>query len=113
MTSAKQITLLLVTLIFSGTASAAFTDGNELQRWMVQDETQGGNYFQSGLFRGYIGGVVDVGDGILFCIPTGVTRGQYVAVVAKYIKAHPEKWNQDASALVVNAMTKAFPCPKN
>lgn len=104
----------LITAIFiaanASVAFAGFTDGNELHRWLQEDEKQNGSHFEAGLFKGYVGGVVDTGDGILFCTTSKVTRGQNSAVVAKYIKNNPEKWNQPAQNLVIEAMKAAFPC---
>lgn len=91
-------------------AIAGFTDGNELYQWLLEDEKQNGSPFQSGLFKGYIGGVVDLGDGILFCTTKGVTRGQFTAVAAKHLKNNPEKWNKAADTIVVDALKEAFPC---
>ena len=34
------------------------------------------------------------------------------AVVVKFHEAHPEKWHFNASSLVANALSEAFPCPK-
>lgn len=108
----KQIALLLFLMLSANIALGFFTDGNELYQWMVEDEKENGSRFKSGLFKGYVNGVVDIGDGILFCTPTGVTRGQFTAVAAKYLKEHPEKWNMSADGIVVDALAGAFPCKK-
>lgn len=109
-----RATSFLLLVLLSSSAYAAFTDGNELQGWLADSETAGDlSYKQSygtGIFRGYVSGVVDVGNDILFCTGGGVTRGQYTAVVIKYIKEHPEEWNLPASQLVTNGLKKAFPC---
>jgi len=102
-------------LIFvSSVVNAAFTNGNELQKWLSNSETAKDFSFDqtygTGMFRGYVSGVVDAGNGSLFCTGTGVTRGQYTAVIIKYIKENPEQWNLSASELVTNALKKAFPC---
>jgi len=98
----------------SSIANAGYTDGNELQRWLSNSETAEDFSYEkaygTGIFRGYVSGVVDVGDGRLFCTGKGVTRGQYTAVVIKYIKENPEQWNLSASELVINGLKKAFPC---
>ena len=108
----KQILLTLFLSITPITVFAGFTDGNELHEWLLEDEKENGSSFQAGLFKGYVGGVVDLGDGILFCTTTGVTRGQFSAVVAKYLKNNPEKWNKSADVIVTDAMKAAFPCKK-
>lgn len=95
-----------------GNVYAGFTNGNELQEWLSESEAANESRYHTGLFRGYVSGVVDTGNDILFCTGSGVTRGQYSAVIAKYIKNNPEKWNKSASSLVIEAMQQAFPCKK-
>jgi hypothetical protein len=41
-----------------------------------------------------------------------VTPGQIFAIVAKYLNNHPEKWNEPAVILVVEAIKEAFPQKK-
>ncbi len=108
----RKITLLTITILFCSNSHADFTTGNELQEWLSESEGGNESRYDTGLFRGYVSGVVDTGDDVLFCTTQGVNRGQYTAVVAKYIKSNPEKWNMGASLLVIEAMEKAFPCKK-
>jgi len=108
----KQVVLALLLTINASVAVAAYSDGYELYQLLLEDENPNGSAFKSGLFKGYVGGVVDLGNGILFCTTTGVTRGQFTAVVAKYLKNNPEKWNDSADSIVVDAMKEAFPCKK-
>lgn len=107
----RRILVLLVCAFASQASLADFFDGNELKEWMDEKESDGSR-FKSGLFNGYVSGVVDTGNDILFCTPEGVTAGQYTAVVIKYMKDNPEKWNQGASVLVIEALKAAFPCAK-
>ena len=106
----KKVVFILALMLPINAAVAGFTDGNQLYQWMLEDEKENGSMFQSGLFKGYIAGVVDLGDDFLFCTTVGVTRGQYTAVVAKYIKNNPEEWNKAADTIVVDALKEAFPC---
>ncbi len=46
------------------------------------------------------------------CIAVDVDPAQLTAVVNKYLAAHPELWNREASLLVRNALIQAFPCSK-
>lgn len=94
------------------TAFASFTDGNELYKWMQAYEDKNGSSFNAGLFGGYIAGVVDTGNNYMFCTTPGVSRGQNSAIVAKYLRNNPEKWNMSAASLVVEAMKESFPCKK-
>jgi hypothetical protein len=45
------------------------------------------------------------------CLPIeGVTAGQAIRIVTKYLNAHPERLHRDAHILVVEALREAFPC---
>jgi hypothetical protein len=44
------------------------------------------------------------------CIPKGVTTGQKIAVVVKYIDEHPEDMHLKFKLLVHEALLKAWPC---
>jgi hypothetical protein len=112
MNSWKAVTIALSMFATSASSWAGFFNGNKLHGWLLEKENPNGSAFEFGLFSGYVAGVVDVGDGILFCTGPGVTAGQYNAVVAKYIKNNPEKWNKSADSLVVEALKEAFPCKK-
>ena len=108
MKTVKALTLgaLLAT---SGTAWA--TNGNDLVKWIPEFES-GASTFGGGAFIGYVSGIADLGRGILFC-PTGeVTNGQNGAIVVKFLRNNPEKWNKTGSSLVVEALSRAYPkCP--
>jgi hypothetical protein len=95
-------------LIMSFSASADFFTGNNLNNYIKNTESN----FKQGLFSGYVIGVVDTGNDILFCTPNGATAGQLSAVVKKYLQQNPELWNKGASELVINSLAKAYPCPK-
>ena len=66
----------------------------------------------AGKFIGYIGGVVEAYPFIKLCQPQRVTMGQQFAIVTKYLNDNPEKWNQRASHIIIEAMYQAFPCSK-
>ena len=48
----------------------------------------------------------------LFCLPQGVTSRQLVDMAINYLRDHPEKRHNVASANVALALANAFPCPK-
>jgi hypothetical protein len=67
----------------------------------------------------YVGGLT---DGIamfadkgsiqeMYCAPSGVTHGQAVRLLVKYIKDHPEKSQEETRMLMLSALVAAFPCP--
>jgi hypothetical protein len=87
-----------------------FQSGNSLF------ETCRGLGSASGACLTYIVGVVDglsaaggpIGEA--FCLPPGSTQGQIGDVALRYLTAHPEARNIQASALVARSMVEAFPC---
>lgn len=87
------------------------TTGNDLVRWIPDFEASSGS-FGSGVFIGYVAGIADFARGILFCPAGEVTNGQNGAIVVKFLRNNPEKWNQVGSSLVVEALSQAYPkCP--
>jgi len=70
------------------------------------------SYYEVGNYAGFIYGVYDAYElNDLTCPGDGVTKGQVLAVVAKFLKANPERWNEPAFYLVKDALKGAFPCP--
>jgi hypothetical protein len=47
----------------------------------------------------------------IFCSPAGGTYGQYVKVVLKFLRDHPERLHEHRRNLVEDALQNAFPCP--
>lgn len=60
----------------------------------------------AGMLEGFVAGAISPHD----CLPDGVKLGQLVAVVNKYVRAHPEDRHYSASSLVRRAVDIAFPC---
>jgi hypothetical protein len=45
-----------------------------------------------------------------FCLPQGFSAVQGVAAVVDYLKAHPDRLDEEAHLLVFLALTAGFPC---
>ncbi len=45
-----------------------------------------------------------------YCRPEGVTRGQIMDIVKKYLAGHPEERHLPAVVLYYHAIIEAFPC---
>jgi hypothetical protein len=45
-----------------------------------------------------------------FCLPSGLTNGQRLSVVEKWMDDHPEDLNEGAAHIIHYALVKAFPC---
>lgn len=85
--------------------------GAEAFRRGVENRASSDDQSLTFYFIGYIAGATDVlfGDQ-RFCPPQGTTKGQYAAMVQKYLKAHPEEWNEEAMGIVLAALRQEFPC---
>lgn len=51
-----------------------------------------------------------LGEKAMLCTPEGVTTGQGVKIVKKYLDENPSKLHQDSTVLVTLALMNAFPC---
>ena len=61
---------------------------------------------------GYIEGLCDGYNGIMFFAGPNVTGGQLKDIVLKYLGDHPETRDQNAAVLVLAAYIEAFPIQK-
>ena len=67
--------------------------------------------WQDGYCSGYVSALADVYvETRLICPTPGVTYGQYIDIVIKYLVDHPESRNQEADGLLLLAFQGAFPC---
>lgn len=99
------------------------SNGNGLLKWCSEydpnapasrstaEETEANRRFADSAYcMGYVNGVADSLDSHqLISRPEGVTTGQTVAVVIKYMQDHPESLHLPSIVLVTNALTKAWP----
>lgn len=108
----------LLTLVVASPAEAAYFDGNQLYTACT---TQQGtyNYFQEqsrclayieGISDGLEYGRVTQKSSIRACVPAGVTGGQIMDVVIRYLWQHSEIRHLLASQLVTSALIESFPC---
>jgi Rap1a immunity proteins len=74
--------------------------------------TSGVSVYQQGRCGGYVAGLVYGEGGQEFCSPKGVSIGQAVAVVIKYIEAGPERMHEQFGDLAIEALMAAWPCKR-
>jgi Rap1a immunity proteins len=74
--------------------------------------TSGVSVYQQGRCGGYVAGLVYGEGGQEFCSPKGVSIGQAVAVVIKYIEARPERIHEPFGKLALEALEEAWPCKR-
>ena len=68
-------------------------------------------YCQAYIVGAWHGILVGSGEDAGFCTPKGgITRGQIVLTITKYLRDHPEQLHFLAADLVGAAMIKGFPC---
>lgn len=113
------ILVLILTACFASHVASAqeterafcFKTGNDLVEIMREyeksDDSKTKSFYYTGVFSGYVAGVYDA----QYYPPVDretITLGQACAVVAKYLKEHPEDWNDTAASLVYQALLEAF-----
>ncbi|MEY1373751.1 Rap1a/Tai family immunity protein [Providencia rettgeri] len=114
----KKYLLALVSMI-PMCASAGFSDGKELDQYATL-LTQYNNgkkltdhqFMDVSYFQGYIAGVYDTGDGVLFCTNGKANLKQMTDITTMYLSKYPEKRDIQGADLVVNALSEKFPCKK-
>lgn len=114
----KKLAAMLILAMSSQAAFAGFVTGNKLNTWsdsmgrMNGGVSQDGDFGNASNFNGYIWGIADAYGDVVFCIPDGIQTGQLGAIVTQYLKSHPERWNEEASWIVLSAFKPVFPCSK-
>ena len=88
-------------------AQGQFESGNKLKKECDAADS----IFSRGYCAGYVIGVAD-SRAMAICAPSGVTIGQSVSIVRKYLNDNPALLHIDADVLVLNSLQQAFPCPK-
>lgn len=115
----RSITLALVLVLATGSASLSFDqgaggrfyDGNKLL-----ERCQGA----PSIAEAYVMGIVDGSQygaewsagyrGYRYCSPQGATSRQYRDLACDYVKDHPGTRQMTASTLVLEALFSAWPC---
>jgi hypothetical protein len=115
---------LVLCAVAAFSADEKYVDGNELLSKcsstvkLLDNEKLSSSEMQDAKWcSGYVNGI---DDGIeiasatgntakLYCIPEGVTTGQAIRVLVKWLRNHPEKLHQ-SRVLVVVSWADAFPC---
>ena len=113
---------ILMSLVFSSTASGGFLSGNALGEYQRAWKQMDANHqltaeaiSDATQFTGYVLGVADTVTDVdkpVVCLK-GTSKYQVSAVVSKYYDQHPEQWRLPAHVLVWSALMDAFPCPKS
>lgn len=97
--------LILASALVYGPAHAEFYSGNELLQRLQSDSN-----IEKAVALGFVGGVSDAWDRILFCPPEGATVGQARDIALRYLVINPAKRHNAAAGLVADALMEAWPC---
>lgn len=101
----KRVASVLVYLLVSLNASAAYTGNNLLQAFKENDPSSFNYSYALGYTNGASSSVQTA------CVPKGVTNGQVIMVVQRYLEQNPRILNFEASTLIFWAINDAWPCP--
>jgi hypothetical protein len=104
-----KIIAAALSLACTATAQAEFYTGQE-----ILDRLQSKSLIQKTLAVGYISGIFDMGQGVLWCgVPSDTTAGEVVAVVGLHLLSNRDQLHRGASVLVASAILGHFEeCPK-
>ena len=99
--------LIALTAALAFSAQAQFVSGNMLLSDM--DDTASTSRMYA---LGYVAGVVDSLNQVVFCLPSTVTVGQVHDMVRNYIRNTPAERHLPGDVLISKAFGVAFPCKK-
>ncbi len=105
-----------IPLLWNGPVAAQNT-GNTLVNWdLAEQRVRAGlddpeDLIKTGQLMGFLQGVGNILDGLrIVCLPPRSTVGQWKIVVFQYLRDNPEKLDENATQLTLNALSSAFPC---
>jgi hypothetical protein len=111
----RAFTISLVILATSMLADAA-PSVQTFRVWGKESATQKSTdseklFMYIGWSNGYFSGHGEQAFPLRLCIEDNIPYGQAVAMIDKYYDDHPEKWSNDLSGEIVQALTvKGGPC---
>lgn len=90
-------------------------DGNTLNDLLSQPVNSSGYMLASGFILGFdtgynFRGRINPGSDDVVCYPRGVTEGQVVSVVKKYLENNPKDLHKNSGFLIAMALHSAWPC---
>jgi len=118
----KTIFAFLVISVFISQLVCHAVDGNTLlesctaaiQKMDGKNNVSG---VRVGYCYGYVQGLIDMnasykgsGQVPLFCLPQTISNGEGARIIFQYLQNHPERLNEYAGIVAVDAYREAFPC---
>jgi len=112
----KMLIAVFALVMFSSSAFATFYDGAMLvQKWREYKKHESGLKMEisadmdASWYQGYVTGIADACDGVMFTLPVGIMPKQIYEIVGKWLDDHPGELNKPADVLVEKAIMSAFP----
>jgi hypothetical protein len=110
----KTIAALCVLMMFTAVCLANFESGTSLLNKWKEYKKQGTgivgfNESDAAFYTGYVEGIADSNQGVLFTIPENVTAQQVLGTVGKWLEDHPAELKKPADFLVTQALRSAYP----
>lgn len=118
----KILKALLVTILLSPLTVSASNIGTGMELLEIIKSYENGkstntetpdalkNLYKYMYYFGYGKGLIIGDNARTICNPEGVTGEQYMLIVEKYLKDHPEELHESAYLLIDIALMEAFPC---
>lgn len=108
------ITFLLVIASQSFSAESYFDDGHELKELLSRCWSDGFIHRMCGRANGYISGVLDTisdSNRLTKCLPAEqLSKNDIMLVVHGWLISHPNRMDENAADLVIEAVNEAWPC---
>ena len=108
-----MVRALLVALVLLGATSSAMADGIDDLAGCKAATGRDAGARDAGFCMGIVEGLMWSlpGWGVV-CLPKGVTTGQGLKVLVKYLDDHPEELHERTAELAFRAFVKAWPCSR-
>jgi len=103
----RVLSVISILFIVSNVLHSQFYSGNELLDMLEKTEIENKVYYTMAM--GYVVGVFDAYDGVLFRSPSNITIEQVKDIGKKYLIDNPETRHEAAYVLLVRAFREAFP----
>lgn len=107
-----SLLLCFALMLASPVVHAGYVNGETLKGWLEETNKEAGT-FHSGSGFGYVAGVVDSLDGVIFCIPGDVKLGTLRSTVLTYIYANSGNLKTSAEGFVARALKNRWPCKQS
>jgi hypothetical protein len=103
----KRLLIALTAALAFSAQATYFNDGNKLLSDMEDSSNTSRMYA-----LGYVAGVVDSLNQVVFCMPSTVTVGQVNDMIRNYLRNTPAERHLPADVIITRAFSAVFPCKK-